>query len=189
METTNEKEIIKGIIDGDETILKSFYQYNLPLVKNYILKQGGSTQDTEDIFQDALVLLYLKLRSDNTIIKTTVNGFFYGICKNLWFNHARKERKWGMAEILDDQYQDDTPTISEELFQKDRQNLFNTYFVTLKDTTKQLWQYFFEEKSSKEIAFTMGYSETYVRKKKYDTKKRMIQKISKDPVFKELVEI
>ena len=71
-----------------------------------------------------------------------------------------------MAEILDDQYKDDTPSITEELFQQDRKNLFDTYFTTLQDTTKQLWQYFFEEKSPKEIAIVTGYSEMYVRKKK-----------------------
>lgn len=188
MKTKSEKEIIEKIIAGDETILKSFYHQNLPNVKSYILKQGGSVQDTEDIFQDAILLLYLKLRSDKKIINTTVNGFFYGICKYLWLNHTRKQRKWNMADILDDHYQDDTSLITEQLFQKDRRNLFNTYFATLQDTTKQLWQYFFEEKSTQEIVAITGYSENYIRKKKCDTKKRIIQKISQDPMFKELLD-
>lgn len=189
MKTKTETAIIEGIIAGDETILKSFYHQNLPNVKSYILKQGGSVQDTEDIFQDAMLLLYLKLRSNKEKINTTVNGFFHGICKYLWLNHTRKQRKWNMSDILDDHYQDEAPLITEQLFQKDRKNLFNAYFATLQDTTKQLWQYFFEEKSTKEIATITGYSETYVRKKKHDTKKRMTQHISKDPVFKELAEI
>ncbi|WP_298546072.1 sigma-70 family RNA polymerase sigma factor [uncultured Aquimarina sp.] len=189
MKTINQTEIIHGIISGDETVLKSFYSKNLPYLKNHILKQGGSIEDTEDIFQDALLILYSKLRSNKTSINTSVHGYFYGICKKLWLNHARKERKWIMADILTDEHQDNELIITEQLFQKDRRNLFNTYFTALQNTTKQLWLHFFEEKSHQEIAIITGYSESYIRKQKCETKKKMIQNISQDPLYRELADI
>ncbi|WP_298311671.1 sigma-70 family RNA polymerase sigma factor [uncultured Aquimarina sp.] len=189
MKTINQKEIIHGIISGDETVLKSFYRKNLPYLKNHILKQGGSIEDTEDIFQDALLILYSKLRSNKTSINTSVHGYFYGICKKLWLNHARKERKWIMADLLDDDYEDNELIVTEQIFQKDRKNLFNNYFSTLQESTKQLWYYFFEEKSHQEIAIVTGYSEAYIRKKKCETKKKMTQNISKNPLYRELADI
>jgi len=189
MEKGAEKEIIQGIISGDEMILKSFYRQNLGSVKKHILKQGGSIEDTEDIFQDALVVLFLKLQDNETVVNSSIHGYFYGICKNLWLNHARKERKWMIADILVEEQPDDKLIITEEIFQKDRKKLFHTYFINLQETTKQLWQLFFEEKSSQEIAIVTGYTENYVRKKKYETKKKMIKNISKDPIFRELSEM
>ncbi len=189
MKKINENKIIQGIISGNEIILKSFYKQNLPYIKSHILKQGGSIEDTEDIFQDALLVLYGKLRSNQNFINTSVNAYFYGICKKLWLNHARKERKWMMADILADEHPDDAPIITEQILQKDRKNLFQSYFNTLQDTTKQLWLNFFEEKSHQEIAINTGYTENYIRKKKCETKRKMMQNLSKNPIYKELVEL
>ncbi|WP_299247968.1 sigma-70 family RNA polymerase sigma factor [uncultured Aquimarina sp.] len=189
MKTINEKEIIRGIISGDETILKSFYHKNFPYLKHHILKQGGSVEDAEDIFQDALLVLYLKLSSNNILVSSSVYGYFYGICKKLWLNHARKERKWMMADLLDNDHQDNELIATEQIFQKDRKNLLNTYFSNLQESTKQLWYYFFEGKSHREIAIIAGYSEAYIRKKKCESKKKMIQNISKDPIYRELVDV
>ncbi|MDY8137237.1 sigma-70 family RNA polymerase sigma factor [Aquimarina sp. 2201CG5-10] len=188
MSRMNEEEIKNRIVSGDEIILKSFYHQHFSYIKSYISKQGGSKEDAEDIFQDALLLVYLKLRSNQDVINISVAAYFKGICKNLWRNHVRNERKWAMADILTDDFEDDQISITEEILNKNRKNLFNTYFSTLHGKTKQLWKLIFEEKSSKEIALETGYTEKYVRKKKHDTKKQLIHKISKDPIYQELVE-
>lgn len=187
MKKINKKGIVEGIISGDEVILKSFYKQNFPFIKNHILIQGGSIEDAEDVFQDALVALYLKLRSNKVFIQASVSTYFHAICKIMWLRHIRKERKWIVPDIFIDDHQDKALIITERILQKDRKNLFYTYFSTLQDTTKQFWQLVFEGKNHQEIASITGYSESYTRKKKSKTKKRMMQSISKDPMFKELV--
>jgi len=189
MALKSEQEIIDGIMLGDEITLASFYRQHLPYIKNHILKKGGSKEDAEDIFQDALLVMYLKLKSNDTLISTTIGAYFYGVCKNLWLNRLRKERKWLIADILADDFKDPQTAITDQIQQKDRKKLFNTYFSTLHTSTKQLWSLFFEEKNSKEVSLAMGYTEKYVRKKKCETKKELIQTISKDPLYKELADI
>lgn len=188
MNAKGEQELINGILAGNEATLTSFYKQHLPFLKSYIKRQGGSYEDAEDIFQDALVLVYAKLQSNNDLINTTLGGYFRGTCKNLWRNQMRKQRKWAMADIYADDINDDHVSVTEQLFQTDRKNLFYSYFSTLKDTTRQLWELAFEGKSSQEIAEYTGYTEKYVRKKKCETKKQIIQTIVKDPLYRELAE-
>ncbi|WP_160114602.1 RNA polymerase sigma factor [Aquimarina sp. AU474] len=183
-----EKEIINGIISGNEVILKLFYRKHLPYIRSYVLKHGGTAEDAEDIFQDALILIYSKLRSNEIEITTSLSAYFSGICKNLWRNQARKDRRWIMADLLTDP-KDEQITVCEQLTQKDRKHLFYSYFTTLQESTKQLWQLIFDEKSTEEIVETMGYTKKYVRKKKCETKKKLIQHISTDPRYSELIEI
>lgn len=184
-----EKEIINGIILGNEAILKSFYRKHFPYIRSYILRKGGTKEDVEDVFQDALLLVYIKLKSNEDLINTSLKAYFYGVCKNIWSSQVRKERKWVMADILADNFEDNQLTITEQITQKDRKSLFNNYFSSMQDTTKQLWNLFFEEKSTKEVSISTGYTEKYVRKKKHETKKKLINQISKDPIYQELLEI
>ncbi|MGY3791760.1 RNA polymerase sigma factor [Aquimarina sp. 433] len=189
MKGITEQKIREGIKNGDEIILTWFYKKNFPLVKNYILLNSGCLEDTEDIFQDALLLLYLKLRNPEFMIRTPIQNYFYGVCKNMWLKKANRNKKVLFKDVLKDVWNHEESTVIEKLFQKDRKQLFHAYFSNLQDTTKRLWQLIFEGKDYQEMAQITGCTENYLRKKKSETKKSMIQSILKDPVFKELVKI
>lgn len=189
MREINDQEIRQGIMSGNEIIIRWFYQKNFPIVKNYILRKGGCLQDAEDVFQDALLLLYLKLRKSEFTIRTPIQNYFYGVCRNMWLKRVNRNKKLLFMDLLNDYLQYEESTIIDQIFQKDRKHLFHTYFLNLKDSTKKIWQLIFEGKDYEEIAEITGCTENYLRKKKSETKKSMIQSISKDPVFKELVKI
>ncbi|MBW1298509.1 RNA polymerase sigma factor [Aquimarina litoralis] len=186
MKGITEQKIREGIKNGDEIILTWFYKKNFPLVKNYILKNGGCIEDTEDIFQEAIMLLYLKFKSSELVVDTPIQNYFYGVCKNMWLKKANRNKKVLFMDVLKDDWNQEESTVIEKLFQKERKQLFHEYFSNLQDTTKRLWQLIFEGKDYQEMARITGCTENYLRKKKSETKKSMIQSISKDPVFQEL---
>lgn len=65
------------------------YQHNFykiyKLVKNY----NGQMADAEDLFQDAMLVLVEKLRTDDFYLTASINTYLYAICKNLWFKKLR----------------------------------------------------------------------------------------------------
>ncbi|GAA0715906.1 hypothetical protein GCM10009430_10950 [Aquimarina litoralis] len=189
MKEISDQEMREGIISGNEIIIRRFYQKNFPIVKNYILLNGGCLEDTEDVFQDALLLLYLKLRNPEFMIRPPIQNYFYGVCRNMWLKTVNRNKKLLFMDLLNNDWNHEESTVIEKLFQKERKQLFHAYFANLQDTTKRLWQLIFEGKDYQEMARITGCTENYLRKKKSETKKRMIQNISKDPVFKELVKI
>ena len=187
MSTKNQK-IINGIKCGDSEILKSFYKKNLPIVTKYIRKYKGTTEDVEDIFQDALVLLYHKAHSGALeSIQCSVHTYFIGICKNKWRNQWRKQRILEYQELLENQALDSSDTVIDILTKVDQQELFSKHFTKLSTSSKQLLRLFFEGKSMKEIAHSIGLTEGYIRKKKHINKERLTQMIQSDPTYMELV--
>ncbi|WP_298311011.1 sigma-70 family RNA polymerase sigma factor [uncultured Aquimarina sp.] len=187
MNLTNNQKVVEGIIAGDSKVLKAFYKRNLPPVRRLILKYNGTTEDVEDIFQEALVLLYHKLRAGDMELHKFIHTYFIGICKNMWRNQLRKKQMLEYNELLTDGAIDPSDSVMDILTKKHQQNVFNKHFDTLSNTNKSILRLFFEEKSNRDIADITGYSEGYTRKKKCMIKERLQKMVQSDPVYGELV--
>lgn len=182
-----EQKIIRGIIRGDEIILKAFYKRNYPAIKSYVQHNSGSLQDVDDIFQDAMIFLYQKLRSDTLILRASIHTYFYGICKNLWCGKLRRNSKEILVDTLIHEFDPgEVPIFQAMIEETERERLYRKYFSKLPKSTREIWYHFMEGKSAREIAIIMGYSEGYVRKKKYLSKKKVLDMIATDPIFKNL---
>lgn len=70
--------------------------------------------------------------------------------------------------------------------EKEREHLYRKYFLKLSDACRELLQLVFLQKSMKEIAKVTGYSEGYTRKKKFNCKKSLLERIEQDPLYQEL---
>lgn len=183
----NEQKIIQGIIAGDETILKNFYKRNYPAIRAYVLQNAGTSQDIEDVFQDAMVIVYQKLRSGTLILQASVHTYFYGVCKNLWRTRLRLHDKEVLVASLWDNFNPgEVPVIQAITEQTVQEQLYRKYFCMLPRSAREIWYLYIEGKSAREIAAIMGYSEGYVRKKKFLAKKKVLQMISNDPMYKEV---
>ncbi|WP_109301764.1 RNA polymerase sigma factor [Aquimarina sp. AU474] len=186
MSKTEERKILEGIMAGDEAVIKAFYQKNLGYIRGYILQNSGNEADVEDVFQDALVLIYQKLTADSLEITASIHTYFYAVCKNMWRNRLRKNNKMVVKETLPDHEHALQEDITEDLEQQEREQVYRKYFVQLNDTCKRVLGLVFEGKNMKEISSITGYSEGYTRKKKFECKKSLIEMIEKDPIYKEL---
>ncbi|WP_159092107.1 RNA polymerase sigma factor [Aquimarina sp. Aq107] len=188
MNTTKNQQIIDGIIAGDSMILKSFYKKNLPPVRKLIRQYQGTAEDVEDIFQEALVLLYHKLRSGNIELPiSSIETYFIGICKNLWRNKLRKQRRIEHQEINEKNLADTSDSILIGITKEHQLDIFHKHLNNLSNSSKNVLNLFFEGKSMKDIASSTGYTEGYTRKKKCIIKERLYKMVQNDPVYKELV--
>ncbi|WP_299218997.1 sigma-70 family RNA polymerase sigma factor [uncultured Aquimarina sp.] len=187
MNATKNQKIIAGIIAGDHQTLKVFYKKNLPAARRLILKYNGTTEDVEDIFQDALVLLYHKLSAGDLELHKFIHTYFIGICKNMWRNQLRKKQMLEYNELLTDSAIDPSDSVMDIITKKHQQNVFNKHFDNLSNSNKSILRLFFEEKSNRDIADITGYSEGYARKKKCMIKERLQKMVQSDPVYGELV--
>ena len=77
--------------------------YNiLPLVKQYICANNGSSADAEDIFQDALVILCKKLEEPGFALTAPLKNYLMAIVRNCWLQQLRLRKKWPAGEALAD---------------------------------------------------------------------------------------
>jgi len=186
IQSKKETKLKEGIINGDERILKTFYKRSYPFVKKYVLQNSGNIQDAEDVWQDSMLVLYQKLREKTIEIRSTIQTYFYGICKNVWKVTWRMQNRWVLIEDFSTYVPETDTLVSEQIEAQEREWLFKKYYQELNEGSKKLLQLFFEGRSMRDIAMIVGYTEGYTRKKKYRIKKYVTERIQKDPAYKEL---
>jgi len=180
------QKIIQGIITGDQQTISLFYREQIDYVSRYINANGGNTADAEDVFQDALVILYEKLNTEGYIIKASVHSFFFGVCKNIWRNRRRNSARHKVSN--NDYHLEDTveDVVLLDLDELARQNLYQKHFQKLSTEQKRLLSLFFDGKSMREISEITGRSEGATRKRKFYAKKKLLESIEQDPLYEEL---
>lgn len=78
-----------------------------PQVESYIKAQGGSKADAEDLFQEALIVLYRKVQKDDFSLKAKLSTFLISVVKYQWWDlrkkaskEAQKAAQWTAEEAL-----------------------------------------------------------------------------------------
>ncbi len=148
--------------------MKSLYTY-LPVVKKFILKNNGTRQEAEDIFQEGLVIFCNKATKNNFALTCSINTYIYSICKLLWLNELKKKNKSiknNSIELTDKYLIDEINTDIEE----------DKPILKAQQAVMQLGQkcreilelFYFKKLSMKEIALKVGFaSEKGAKNQKY----------------------
>ncbi|KZS40027.1 hypothetical protein AWE51_10330 [Aquimarina aggregata] len=179
-------KIIAGIIGNDDRVLKTFYERHLPMVTSYVIKNSGNEYDAKDVFQDAMVIVYEKIKENTLDIHCSLGTYVYGISKNLWRNRLRRNSKVMSQDAQIDQSEEEVAL--ENIERKEKILLIQKYLLVLGEGCKEILMLFFSGHSLKEIAKQRNLSESYARKRKFICQKKFMVMIEKDPVFKELKE-
>ena len=60
------------------------------MVQNFIINNNGSYDDARDIFQEAMIALYEKAKSDSFVLTSKISTYVYSICRRLWFKRLQQ---------------------------------------------------------------------------------------------------
>lgn len=94
-----DEQIIQLFRDADRVAaFQRLFKY-YGAIKSHILKNSGSVQDAEDVFQDALIILYNKTQSPEFKLTSSLETFLFGIAKNIWSEKIRKKQKDATASV------------------------------------------------------------------------------------------
>ncbi len=107
---------------------EALYRLYYPAVKAHIIRNQGSTQDAEDIFQEAVLVLLQQLRQADFVLTATLKTYLFAIARNLWLNRLRAARH----SLIDDREVDNEPgetalfELQQELTSEDKLTLWLT---------------------------------------------------------------
>lgn len=185
-----DQEILLAInSSNDSGALKHLYQTLFPKVKKYICQNSGDNDKAFDIFQDGIMVFYNYVTTKKFNPSHEINGFIFTICKNMWINHIRKEKRTiALPEYFD--YTDNEDSIIDKLISKERENEIADILSQLGDKCEELLKYsvFYKLKNS-EICKIMGFStENAVKTRKYKCLQKLISLIQSKPSLKQTIE-
>ncbi len=177
----NSKIIIECIRTGkNNEALKYLYKDPLRKIRSYILKNSGNLDDADDVFQDAVIVLFQYVKNGKYNEEHDLDGFLFRVAKNSWIDIARKKQKNIKASFIGFDIADDSDHLNDMI--KDEQlTAFQTLFDKLEDNCKKILSYvIFDKKSMKEISALMGMKDEKVAKNQHYRCKKYFTKLVSD---------
>jgi len=183
-------EIIKGIKEHDAKVLNMIYRHMFPLIRQMVVKNQGTVEDIDDLYQDSMEVVYRKVSSGQLILHGRFSAYFLSVCRNIWFSELRRKSKleWKL-EFFDELMVDEagshvfeTMEIKETLLSK----VVELHLKRLDNKCQQILKLFFSGNTHAEISEVTGISYNYVKLKKHLCQKKLTKMIKNDPEINDI---
>ena len=192
MKSFTDEQILKGILRHDNVVLTHIYKHYFYKVNAFVRKNQGDEDDVNDVFQEAIIIIYRKLKENDLLFENrSFEVYLFSVCRFLWLKQLekRKMEKVKISDSLpfqDDIYDDDLVAV---VSKNERYLLYQKHFKNISTDCQKIMQLFFDKVSIKEIARIMGFkSEKYVKTRKYKCKELLIERIKQDNDYKKIFE-
>lgn len=155
-EENQENDLVIGLVSGEESAYHELYEREFFKIREYIIGNSGSLADSQDIFQDGVVILLEKLKTPGFELTCKAGTYLYSCCRNLW----RKQLKKSSREISSDYY--DIYDFEEvDLYEEpdDQEDKLKEILSKLSESCLKVIQaFYYELKSWDKIAIDLGYT-------------------------------
>src|SRR3989339_1281700 len=85
-------ELLNGILRNDTIVLQYIYKNFYSKINFFIKKNNGDDDDANDIFQEAIIIIYRKLKANELVLDCTFETYLYSICRFLWLKQLEKRK-------------------------------------------------------------------------------------------------
>ena len=155
----NEQQLLEGLALNDRKAIESIYKQHYNMVLALILNNNGTSDDARDIFQEAMIVLYEKVKSGSFELNCLIKTYLYSVCRRLWLKRLSQQQRIS-PEV--DKLEETVP-VEEDLEQHEQKDLdfqlMERSMKNLGEPCKSLLEaYYLQKKSMVEIAGTFGYT-------------------------------
>ena len=155
----NEQDLLLGLAKSDKKAVETIYKENYNMVQTLIIRNNGSSEDAKDIFQEAMIVLYEKVRSGTFELNCQIKTYVFSVCRRLWLKRLQQVNRYttevdGIQDVI---------LVEEEMEAHERRN---TEFQLMEKSIKNLGEpckslleaYYLQQKTMQEIASNFGYT-------------------------------
>ena len=186
MKRLTDEEIIVGLRKRDNRVLQYIYKNSFNAVKQLVVHNAGSDSDAEDIFQEALIIIFKKLRDDNDFqLTANFTTYIYSIARLIWLKHLKQIKKIEIDPLNRDmeeriEFEEPLPVEDMDL----RMAIYQRTLSQIPEDCQKILRLTAEDVTSREIARRLGFrSEGYVRKRRHFCKEYLVNKIKDDAEY------
>lgn len=191
MKRLTDGEILAGLRKRDNRVLQYLYKNSFNPVKQLVMHNAGSENDAEDIFQEALIIIFKKLREEPGFnLDAAFSTYLYSVSRLLWLKHLRKIRKIEIDPLNHDmeeriEFEEPSPVEDKDL----RMAIYQRTLLRIPEDCQKILRLTAQDISSVDIARQLGFrSEGYVRKRRHYCKEYLVARIKEDPDYQAMFE-
>ena len=120
---TSDAKVLDLIRKGDEEALVALYESNRRPVLEYVTRNHGTADDAGDMLQDALVILWERVRSGRFEQKAKLSTFIYATVRNLWFHRLRRHQREHSGDLDAHDHPDASGSALDNLIEREQAEL------------------------------------------------------------------
>jgi len=155
----NEKALLQGLACSDKKAIEAIYRENYNMIHSLIINNNGSADDARDIFQEAMIVLYEKVRSGSFELNCMIKTYVYSVSRRLWLKRLQQMNYYS---TVSDNLQETIP-VEEELEENERINnefqAMDRAINSLGEPCKSLLEaYYLDKRNMQQIAQSFGYT-------------------------------
>jgi len=169
----NDEQLVAAIKNGSKQALAQLYKDNYMTVRNYILKNSGNNDDAEDIIQDAVIVIWEKIKNNQLELRAKLSTLVFAISRNLWLKRLnRLAKQTNMDGIISENL-----SVKDDAFASENRNIVMQMMDNLGVNCKELLTFFyFEGYDMNTIAQKLNYNNAdTVKAKKHQCFKQLQQ--------------
>lgn len=88
-----DREVVLGILNNSEEALNKLYVGYYPMVLQFILNNNGDEDDAKDVYQEAIIVLYNKIKSGNFELSSKLKTYLYSVSRRIWLKKLAQQSK------------------------------------------------------------------------------------------------
>lgn len=179
-----------ALIKNDQELNKAIrfiYEQYSAMICAHIVKNSGTRQDAEDIFQDIVVSFIDIVKKDRFRGDSSISTFLMSMARNSWLNELKKRTRTGFREEQYENARDlQESDISTFLADQERKKQFRDILGRLGENCKKiLLLYYYNNLPMKEIVSHLPYeNEQVVRNKKYKCLQQLSELLRNSPAIR-----
>lgn len=155
----DERALLEGLATSDKKAVETIYRENFNMVQALIINNNGSADDAKDIFQEAMIVLYEKVRSGTFELNCQIKTFVYSVSRRLWLKRLQQQNRYSAPG---DNMEAVVP-VEEELEDHEQRNaefeMMEKAINNLGEPCKSLLEaYYLQKQNMQVIAANFGYT-------------------------------
>jgi RNA polymerase sigma factor (sigma-70 family) len=179
-----------ALIRNDQELnlaIRYIYEQYSTMISAHIMKNSGTRQDAEDIFQDTVIGFIEIVKKDKFRGESSISTFLMSMARNIWLNELKKRNRAGYRE---EQFQNardmQESDISAFLADQEMKKQFRDILGRLGENCKKiLLLYYYHNLPMKEIVSHVPYeNEQVVRNKKYKCLQQLSDLLRSTPAIR-----
>ncbi|MEM9023426.1 MAG: sigma-70 family RNA polymerase sigma factor [Bacteroidota bacterium] len=172
----------------EERAIRQILKKNGPVVKQFVLKNGGTMDDAEDILYAAVTSLVFNVRDGKFNGESALGTYLFAIAKRQWYKafsrehkQEQRERDWGQLAPSHEPYEDLSLT-------EDRSRFLESVLSGLREGCREVLMLWSQHYSMEEIAAHLGFKNAQVAmNKKSKCFKQLLGVVEDSPQLKSVL--
>ena len=92
-----EQTLLQGLAASDRKAVETIYRENYNMIQSLIINNNGSSDDAKDIFQEAMIVLFEKVRTGSFELNCQIKTFVYSVSSRLWLKRLQQQNRYSSS--------------------------------------------------------------------------------------------